>query len=256
MNLSHKEKIARKKLCLPLDGLNSLEEIRERVDELKEVVGLFKVGKESFTRFGPIVVELIHEYGREVFLDLKYHDIPNTVKGAAAAATELGVYMFNVHASGGLEMMKAAFDGANSISEKHKIRRPKIIAVTVLTSIDANILNNEINIQGPVEEQVLRLAKLTQKAGLDGVVCSAADLYAIKDKLPQDFMFITPGIKGVHEAASAGADQKRIFTPGNAIKDGATILVAGRTITAHKTSDERINAGLEILKDMARFISE
>ncbi len=256
MNLSHKEKLARKRLCLPLDGLNSLEEIRERVDELKDVVGLFKIGKESFTRFGPTVIELIQEHGREVFLDLKYHDIPNTVKGAAAAATELGVYMFNVHALGGLEMMKAALDGANSVSERQKIRRPKIIAVTVLTSIDSNILNNEINVPCPVEEQVLRLAKLTQQAGLDGVVCSAADLYAIKDKLPQSFIFVTPGIKGIHEASTAGADQKRIFTPGNAIKDGATILVAGRTITAHKSSKERIRAGLEILKDMARFIPE
>ena len=249
MNLSYKEKLARERLCLPLDGLDSLEEIRDRIDELKEVVGLFKVGKESFTRFGPAVIKLIHEYKREVFLDLKYHDIPNTVKGAATAATELGVYMFNVHASGGLEMMKAALDGANSVSQKHKIRRPKIIAVTLLTSIDINILNNEINVPCSVEEQVLRLAKLAHKAGLDGIVCSAADLHAIKSKLPQNFIFVTPGIKGIH--AAAGADQKRIFTPGNAIKDGATILVAGRTITAHETSTERTRAGLEILKDMA-----
>jgi len=254
MKLLHKEKLARERLCLPLDGLNSLEEIRKRVDELKEIVGLFKVGKESFTRFGPAVVKLIHEYEREVFLDLKYHDIPNTVRGAAAAATELGVYMFNVHASGDLEMMRAALAGASSVSEEQKIRRPKIVAVTVLTSIDTNILNNELNVLCSVEEQVLRLAKLTHKAGLDGVVCSAADLYAIKDKLPRNFMFVTPGIRGVHEAAPAGADQKRIFTPGNAIKNGATILVVGRTITAYKTSEDRIRAGLEILKDMARFI--
>jgi orotidine-5'-phosphate decarboxylase len=153
-------------------------------------------------------------------------------------------------------MMEAALNGANSISEKQKIRRPKIIAVTILTSIDANILNNEINVPCPVEEQVLRLAKLTHKAGLDGIVCSAADLYAIKDKLPQNFIFVTPGIKGIHEAATAGVDQKRIFTPGNAIKNGATILVAGRTITAYKTSKERIRAGSEILKDMAKFISK
>lgn len=256
MNLSHKEKLARNRLCLPLDGLNSLEEIRERVDELKDIVGLFKVGKESFTRFGPTVVELIHELGKEVFLDLKYHDIPNTVKGAAAAATELGVYIFNVHASGGLEMMKAAREGADSISEKQKIRCPKIIAVTLLTSIDANILNNELNVPCSVEEQVLRLAKLTHQAGLDGIVCSAADLYAIRDKLPQNFMFITPGMKWAHETAASGSDQKRIFTPGNAIKNGATILVAGRTITAYKTAKERTSAGLEILKDMAQFISE
>jgi orotidine-5'-phosphate decarboxylase len=252
INLTEKEKIARSKVCLPLDGLNTIEELKERVEELSPVVGLFKIGKESFTRFGPAAVQAVKEKGGEVFLDLKYHDIPNTVKGAASAATEIGVYMFNVHASGGSAMMKAALDGANETATKLGIKRPKVIAVTILTSIDQKILNEELKVNGIVEEQVLNLAQLTQKAGLDGVVCSAADLYAIKDKLPSGFMFVTPGIAGVN--TPAGADQKRVFTPGNAIQDGSTILVVGRAITAPKTKEERLKAGLEILQNMSKYL--
>jgi orotidine-5'-phosphate decarboxylase len=247
--LNDKEKQARSKVCLPLDGLNTLDEIQDRVQELSPVVGMFKIGKETFTRFGPGAVKLVQESGAEVFLDLKYHDIPNTVRGASAAAAELGVYMFNIHASGGLEMMKAAVEGAKSACSKKGLRMPKILAVTVLTSIDKGIMNSELNISGDVEEQVLSLANLANKAGLDGVVCSAADLYAISDKLPSDFMYVTPGIKGPKSAA--GSDQKRVFTPGNAISDGSTILVIGRAITGHETADERRKAGLEVLRDMA-----
>ena len=247
MELTEKEIEARKRVCLPLDGLNSIEEIKERVEELSSVVGLFKIGKETFTRFGPEAVKLVQEYGADVFLDLKYHDIPNTVKGAANAAAKLGVYMFNVHSSGGLEMMKAAVAG---VKEAGVANPPKITAVTILTSIDKNILNNEIGIAGEVEDEVLKLALLTKEAGLDGVVCSAADLHAIKDKLPQDFMFVTPGIKGPN--TPAGADQKRVFTPGNAIVDGSTILVIGRAITGHATKEERQKAAYEVLQDMAK----
>ena len=252
INLTEKEKIARSKVCLPLDGLNSLTELSERVEELSPVVGLFKIGKESFTRFGPQAISIVKEKGGEVFLDLKYHDIPNTVKGAASAATELGVYMFNVHASGGMEMMKAALAGSEETATKLGIKRPKIIAVTILTSIDQKILNEELKVNGKVEDQVLNLALLTKEAGLDGIVCSAADLYSIKDKLPKEFMFVTPGIQGVN--TPAGLDQKRVFTPANAILDGSTILVVGRAITAPKTKEERLTAGLEIIKDMAKHL--
>jgi orotidine-5'-phosphate decarboxylase len=247
MELTEKEQEARKKVCLPLDELNTIEEIKSMVEELSPYVGLFKIGKETFTRFGPKSVELVQSYGADVFLDLKYHDIPNTVKGAAKAATDLGVSIFNVHALGGLAMMKATIDGINESNAKKK---PKVIAVTILTSIDGNILNNEIGINGKVEDEVLKLALLTKEAGLDGVVCSAADLYAIKDKLPEDFMFVTPGIKG--PSTPAGADQKRVFTPGNAIKDGSTILVIGRAITGFNTKEERQKAAYEVLQDVAK----
>jgi len=246
VELSEKEQEARKKVCLPLDGLNTIEEVKARVEELSPVVGMFKIGKESFTRFGPEVVKLVHDNGSEIFLDLKYHDIPNTVKGAAKAATELGVYVFNVHASGGKEMMKAAVEGVEEAAKEGNLRKPKIIGVTVLTSIDKEIMNNDINIQGEVEDQVLRLAKLANESGLNGVVCSAADLHAIKDKLPEDFMYVTPGIKGPN--TDAGADQKRVFTPGNAVEDGSTILVIGRAITA---AEDRVQAAKEVLQDIA-----
>lgn len=252
IRLTEKEEEARKMVCLPLDGLATIGDVRDRVEELSPVAGLFKIGKETFTRFGPNVVEVVQNYGSDVFLDLKYHDIPNTVKGAADAASRLGVYMFNVHASGGLEMMEVAVEGARNGAEKYGVAVPKITAVTVLTSIDQNILNNQLRIPGKVEDQVLNLAQLANKAGLDGIVCSAADLYAIRDKLPDDFMYVTPGIKG--PKTSAGADQKRVFTPGNAVQDGSSILVIGRAITGHNSPRERIQAGYEVLQDMARYL--
>jgi orotidine-5'-phosphate decarboxylase len=249
MELSEKEHRARSKVCLPLDGLQTLDDVKVRIEELHPVVGMFKIGKELFTRFGPEVVKLVQKYGCEVFLDLKYHDIPNTVKGAAHAATQLGVYMFNVHASGGITMMKAAVEGAKEACESYNTRMPKIIGVTVLTSIDQHILNTDLRVPGKLEEQVLHLAKLAQQAGLDGIVCSAADLRAIKDKLPSDFLYLTPGIKG--PTTSAGSDQKRVLTPQNAIRDGASILVIGRAITA---AADRLKAGREVLADIVKAL--
>lgn len=252
IELTEKEKAAREMVCLPLDGLNTIEEVKARVEELSQVVGLFKIGKESFTRFGPEVVKLVQDNGANVFLDLKYHDIPNTVKGAADAASKLGVYMFNIHASGGLEMMQAAIEGAREGALKYGTKVPKITAVTILTSIDNDILNRQLNVPGLLSDQVLELAKLSQEAGLDGVVCSAVDLHAIKDRLPDGFMFVTPGIKGPN--TPAGSDQKRVFTPGNAVQDGSSILVIGRAITGHATSEERVKAAHEVLQDMAQYL--
>jgi orotidine-5'-phosphate decarboxylase len=241
IQFTEKEELARKKVCLPLDGLENPDRVLQRVKELKPVVGMFKIGKELFTRFGPDMVSmLINDYEIEICLDLKYHDIPNTVLGAAKAASELGVSMFNVHASGGLKMMEAAKEGAG---------QSKVLGVTILTSIDQKIMNEELRISGDVKEQVLHLAKLSCQAGLDGIVCSAADLNFIKKSLPDDFMYVTPGIKGPN--TSAGEDQKRVATPGNAIQDGASILVIGRAITA---ATDRLEAGYEVLKDMAKYL--
>jgi len=244
-DLSEKQQRARGMVCLPLDGLHSLDAVRERVEELSPFVGLFKVGKEAFTRFGPEIIPLVNGYGAGVFLDLKYHDVPNTVKGAARAAAELGVFMLNVHASGGLTMMKAAMEGVEEACAG-KEERPKVVAVTVLTSIDQEILNLECGIPGSIEELVLRLAELTASAGLDGIVCSAADLKALKNMLPPQFMFVTPGIKG--PSTAAGSDQMRVLTPGAAVEAGSTLLVVGRAITAAK---DRIAAAREVLDDIA-----
>jgi orotidine-5'-phosphate decarboxylase len=232
-------------VCLPLDGLHTLDAVRGLVDELSPYVGLFKVGKESFTRFGPDVVKLVHDHGAGVFLDLKYHDIPNTVEGAARAAAELGIAVFNVHASGGVAMMAAARQGVEEATS-HGSARPKVIAVTVLTSIDEEILNAEVGVPGGVEDQVLRLAKLTESAGLDGIVCSAADLHALAGQLGRDFLFVTPGIKGT--TTPAGADQKRVLSPGRAVAAGSSLLVVGRAITG---AADRTTAAKEVLTDIA-----
>lgn len=246
--MSPQEESAREMVCLPLDGLHSLSEVESLVNELSPYVGLFKVGKESFTRFGPEVVTLVHGLGAGVFLDLKYHDIPNTVKGAARAAAEMGVAILNVHASGGLEMMKAAKQG---VSEATLSRGspPKVIAVTVLTSIEETVLNEECGVPGSVEDQVLRLAKLSDAAGLDGIVCSAMDLHALRDRLRAGFLFVTPGIKGT--TTPAGADQKRVFSPGRAVQAGSSLLVVGRAITGAK---DRAAAAREVLADMAAVL--
>ena len=239
-----KREIARSKICLALDNMSTLGDAQRLIEEVRPVVGMVKIGKESFTRFGAEIVKLAQRLGMEVFLDLKFHDIPNTVNGAAQAATELGAFMFNVHASGGLAMMKAAFDGAKTASAAQGLRMPKIIAVTVLTSIDQAMLNRDLRVPGAVEEHVLHLAELTRQAGLDGIVCSAADLRAIRQKLPPEFLYVTPGIQG--PTTAAGSDQKRVYTPQAAIRDGASLLVVGRAITA---APDRLAAGRAILED-------
>jgi orotidine-5'-phosphate decarboxylase len=248
MELSEKERAAREMVCLPLDALYTLDEVRALVDELSPYVGMFKVGKETLARFGPAIVSLVHELGAGVFLDAKYHDIPNTVKGAARAATGMGVAMFNVHASGGSAMMAAAREGVEmAVADGHTA--PKVIAVTVLTSIDQRILNEECGVPGTLEDHVLHLARLTEAAGLDGIVCSAADLHALRGKLGPDFLFVTPGIKGT--STPAGKDQKRVLTPGRAVAAGSSMLVVGRAITG---APDRTRAAMEVLQDIAAVL--
>ena len=229
INLTKKQKQARNKICLVLDNIKTMDELEKIVKELSPFVGLFKIGKETFVRLGPNAVKLVQNNNANVFLDLKYHDIPNTIKGASCAATDLGVYMFNIHCAGGLEMMKAAVVGAKKTAEQNNLKRPKIIGVTLLTSIDDEILNKELLVKKQLNEYVLHLAKLSLKAGLDGIVCSANELSFLKPQLPRDFIFVTPGIKGV--STSAGEDQKRISSPREAINAGSSILVIGRAIT-------------------------
>ncbi len=181
-----------------------------------------KVGKELFTSAGPRVVESLHELGFEVFLDLKFHDIPNTVAAACRSAAHLGVWMLNVHASGGETMMNAARDAIEAVP-----RPPLLIAVTVLTSLDDNDLAG-IGLACTAQEQVLRLATLSARCGLNGVVCSAADLGVLRGELPGDFLTVTPGVR---PTSSAQGDQKRVTTPAQAIELGASYLVIGRPIT-------------------------
>lgn len=245
--LNEKARFARSRVCLALDNLGSLEELSQRVEELSPLVGMFKIGKELFTKFGPEAIKVVQSYGANVFFDSKFYDIPHTVKEAAKAATQLGAAMFNVHCSGGLEMMKAAIEGAREASQRFNIAMPKIIGVTVLTSINQETMNQELGLSGEVGEQVLRLARLAYQAGLDGIVCSAEDLVRLKGEFPENFIFVTPGIR---LAGADKQDQKRVLTPSGALRSGSCLLVVGRAITGYPTKEERLNAAYEILEDM------
>jgi len=182
-----------------------------------------KIGKELFTTAGPQLVKQLVNLGHDIFLDLKFHDIPNTVARACAAAADLGVWMMNVHASGGRKMMEAA----RSAIEANGADKPLLIAVTVLTSMASEDLA-EIGISCSPAEQVQRLAGLTQQAGLDGVVCSPQEVAELNQALGDDFCLVTPGIR---PTGSATGDQKRIMTPLNAMQSGSHYLVIGRPIT-------------------------
>jgi orotidine-5'-phosphate decarboxylase len=193
-------------------------------------VGL-KVGKELFTSIGPEWVRKQVEQGFSIFLDLKFHDIPNTVAKAVTSAAKIGVDIVNVHASGGSDMMKAAKDALEPFDNP-----PLLIAVTVLTSMsDADLA--DIGIQVTAEQQVLNLAKLTQKAGLDGVVCSAQEARMLKDALGESFKLVTPGIR---PANSATDDQKRVMTPKEAMLAGVDYMVIGRPITRSENPEETV----------------
>lgn len=181
-----------------------------------------KVGKELFTRCGPSVVEALQDLGFDVFLDLKFHDIPETVKKACRAASELGVWMLNVHALGGSRMMIAAREGVDLAA-----RRPILIAVTILTSLGETDLL-EIGLAGNAEDHVARLASLAQVAGLDGVVCSAREASLVRDRVGADFLRVTPGIR---PASASLDDQVRVMTPAQALDAGSHYLVVGRPIT-------------------------
>ncbi len=186
-----------------------------------------KVGKQLFVATGPALVRRLVASGLRVFLDLKFHDIPNTVAGATREAVKLGVAFVDVHASGGREMMRAAVDAVSEESAKRGAERPKLLAVTVLTSLDADALR-ETGVGSGVEAQVLRLANLAREAGMDGVVASPREIAALRKEVGGDFLIVTPGIRG----ASAADDQKRTLTAREAILAGADYLVVGRPVIA------------------------
>jgi orotidine-5'-phosphate decarboxylase len=218
------------------DGLAALA----LADTLRDVVGGFKVGSRLFTTEGPDIVRTLSRSGGRVFLDLKFHDIPNTVATAVAAATSLGVWMVNVHASGGTRMMHAARDAAQETAARERRSPPLVIAVTVLTSMNAAMLG-ETGVHSPVLDQVMRLADLAQAAGLDGVVASPLETALIRKRCGPDFAIVTPGIRGGamgdrRDGAAAPSvkndDQARTLGPAEAIAAGASYLVVGRPIIA------------------------
>ncbi|MBW9258272.1 MAG: orotidine-5'-phosphate decarboxylase [Candidatus Thiodiazotropha sp. (ex. Lucinisca nassula)] len=213
------------------------------VERLDPSLCRLKVGKEMFTRLGPQFVEQLSSRGYDIFLDLKFHDIPNTVAAACDAAADLGVWMMNLHASGGRRMMVAARERLEQRSE-----RPLLIAVTILTSLGIEDIT-EVGYQGEPAENVLRLAKLTDESGLDGVVCSPREASDIRQQLGGDFLLVTPGVR---PSSAAKDDQRRVMTPAEAMGAGSSYLVVGRPITA---ADDPIQALQAINAEVAESLA-
>ncbi len=232
----------RKRLIVALD-VDDLAYARRLVRQLEPYVGLFKVGHQLFSCYGPAAVNMIHQEGGAVFLDLKYHDIPNTVRRAVEAATALGVAMLNVHAAGGTNMMAQAAEAARFRTKKSDCPRPVVLGVTVLTSLSEGDLA-EVGMSGPVVERVEHLARLAYNAGLDGVVASPQEINRLRKILPRKFIIVTPGVR---PTGSPGDDQKRTMTPSEAVEAGADYIVVGRPIV--KAADPA-KAAQEIVRSM------
>jgi orotidine-5'-phosphate decarboxylase len=217
------------KLILALD-VSEYDYAIELIDRFRDVIEVFKVGLELYTVAGPAIIKEIHKRGRKVFLDLKFHDIPTTVSKAGIAAARLGVFMFNVHASGGLDMMRQCREDVVNVCLRENLDKPKIIGVTVLTSMSQETLKSEIGVQHSLNTHVRHLAGLALKAGLDGVVASAMEAAMIRGHCGRGFLIVTPGIR---PSWSAEDDQSRIMTPRKALAQGADFLVMGRAILNH-----------------------
>ena len=216
---------AKSRLIFALD-VGSLAEAEKLVKLLVKEVGLFKIGKQLFLHAGPPVVRMVRDRGGEVFLDLKCHDIPRTVAKAAAEATRMGVRMFDVHASGSLSMMRQTVTEVNRVCRNEGLRRPKILAVTVLTSLTRDDLRR-VGVQAGVEGQVVRLARLAREASMDGVVASPLEIARIRKECGRGFLIVTPGVR---PSKTNWDDQKRVLTPADAIRSGADYIVVGKPI--------------------------
>lgn len=239
--------VAKNKICLALDVDNAQYAI-EVAKKLKKHIGVFKVGSELFTIAGPKIVEILVNLGIPVFLDLKFHDIPNTVARVARVVTRLGVSMFNIHASGGGEMIRAAVEATQDEAIKQGLNPPLVLAVTVLTSIDNSILQKELLINKHVEKFVQHLAAMTKENGADGVVASPIEVNVIRKTCGEQFQIVTPGVR---PTGSSVGDQKRIATPSDAIRQGSDYVVIGRPILA---ADNPVDAAEIIAKEIAGVI--
>ena len=233
----------RQRLIVALD-LADPAKARSLATLLAPEVGMLKVGKQLFVNAGPDIVRAIHDLGGEVFLDLKFHDIPNTVASAAVEAARLGVRLFNVHVSGGREMMRQTAAAVEEVCGKEGLRRPSVLGVTVLTSLDGPDLE-ALGMQGDVRTQVVRMAGMAQEAGLAGVVCSAREAQDIRGACGDSFMLVTPGIR---PAGQQAGDQKRVMTPGDAVAAGIDYIVVGRPITG---ADDPVAAARSVVAEMS-----
>ena len=217
---------SRDRIALALDVDNDHDALAI-VAELKDSVGVFKVGHQLFTAYGPDIVRRIIGMGGRVFLDLKYHDIPNTVAKASAEAVKLGVSIFNVHSLGGIDMMKAAAESAKETAEKYNLPAPMVLAVTILTSMDEKSMRKELKITRSLQREVAHLARLAQRAGMHGVVASPQEIKMLRRAVRGAFVILTPGVR---PAWADKDDQKRVMTPREAVKAGADYIVVGRPV--------------------------
>lgn len=233
------------KLIVALD-VETAVRARELFSALREVAGAFKIGSQLFTAAGPELVRWMTKSGARVFLDLKFHDIPNTVAAAGVEAARLGVFMFNVHASGGGEMMRRTADAVKEAAEREGLAKPVVIGVTVLTSSDAATLA-EAGINAEPEAQVTRLARLAESAGLDGVVASPLEIAAVRAAVERkEFLIVTPGVR---PGGSSPDDQRRVLTPAEAVRAGADYLVVGRAIL---NAPDPMQAAMSISEEMKK----
>ncbi|HEX8776030.1 MAG TPA: orotidine-5'-phosphate decarboxylase [Pyrinomonadaceae bacterium] len=243
-----REKV-RERLIVALD-VESAGEARELFARLRDYARMFKIGSQLFTAAGPGLVRELSEEGASIFLDLKFHDIPNTVAGAGIEAARLGVSIFNVHALGGGEMMRRTRAAVQEVSEREGLKRPRIIAVTALTSADSATLE-EVGIEGGAQRLVTRLARLAEACGLDGVVASPAEIAMVREHVSApNFLIVTPGVR---LEGSATDDQKRVMTPAEAVRAGADYLVVGRPILKAPHPERAV---AQIVEEMERADSQ
>ena len=237
------------RLIVALD-VTTIDQARQLISELKADVGMFKVGSQLFTLAGPKLVEEIIASGNKVFLDLKFHDIPHQVAGAARVAAELGVSLFTIHASGGSEMMRRAVEAVSETAERKNSGPVKVVAVSVLTSMDDNSLN-EIGVTRTADHAVEQLVRLAASSGVHGVVSSPQEAAKIRSITTPDFLIVTPGIRPGDMTAHQ-EDQKRVATPGSALSAGADYLVVGRPITG---ASNPVSAAQQIVQEMTAAVT-
>ena len=231
------------KIIVALDVENA-KEAREIIKEIGGAVGAFKIGLQLFTSAGASFVREAVEAGNKIFLDVKFHDIPNTVAKASVEAARLGIWMFNIHALGGSEMMRQTNEQVGEFCEKENLEKPKIIGVTILTSSNQESLS-EIGIEREIKSQVVNLAQITAKCGLDGVVASPQEIAEIRiNNGDEEFLIVTPGIR---PSFATNDDQKRVMTPKQAVELGANYLVIGRPITK---AQDKLSAVQKILEEI------
>ena len=235
------------RLIVALD-VSTMDAMKEIVTSLGDAVSFYKVGMELFYAEGEQTVRYLQEQNKQVFLDLKLHDIPNTVAHGVSSLTRLGANLITMHGQGGPVMMKAAVQAARETAEQLGVERAKLLAITVLTSFDDEAWTSTGG-QLPISDQVIRLAKLAKEGGMDGVVCSALEAKMIREACGDDFLIVTPGIRPSFAATN---DQKRIATPASALQDGASRLVIGRPITQAENPREAVRLIIEEMENVSK----